>query len=64
MDPNAALARLRMLANMIAADVDGGYPVDAERAQEIATTFEGLDSWLSSGGFLPTDWRSGTALSE
>jgi hypothetical protein len=42
MDPNEALKRLRKYAS----DTGG----------EFGETFEGLDRWLSNGGFLPIDW--------
>lgn len=51
MDPNAALDEIRSLA----ARADGGLGrSDAERLAELVS---GLDSWLSGGGFLPSDWQ-------
>lgn len=44
MDPNAALAELRDALGM----------GDLDRARE---AFAALDGWLSSGGFLPDDWK-------
>jgi hypothetical protein len=55
MDPNAALARLRDLANGIDKENDHGRL--AYLAEDMAVVFEGLDDWLSNGGFLPAEWR-------
>jgi hypothetical protein len=56
MDPTEALKQLR---ERIAAFHDTNL-VDApdliENMIELVTTFEGLDAWLSNGGFLPDDW--------
>ena len=50
MDPNAALDEIRS----IVARADGGLGrSDAERLAELV---DGLDGWLSRGGFLPADW--------
>lgn len=50
MDPNAALADLRI----ILAD---GEPEDAVESFCVArTTFRALDEWLSNGGFQPRAW--------
>ncbi len=48
MDPNAALHRLRTL-------MGSPHTLDANEAAEV---FEGLDQWLTNGGFLPTDWNA------
>lgn len=57
MDPNAALARIRELV----AELDG-WPDTSEHwivtASELAETVTGLDTWLSSGGFLPLAWQN------
>ena len=52
MDPNEALQRLREWAGGVA----DGEEMSAE--MEAAEAFEGLDGWLSRGGFLPADWQS------
>lgn len=65
MDPNATLARIRMLVGMFWLD-----PTDersersatwahdaAEWAVELAESVEALDQWLSKGGFLPKAWK-------
>ena len=54
MDPNAALDELRSW-------VDGdlsGRPAQ-ERADRMAELVDGLDQWLSKGGFLPDAWSNG-----
>jgi hypothetical protein len=50
MDPNAALERIRGLVNRMLDDEEN------PDGQELAELFEGLDQWISSGGFIPTDW--------
>lgn len=49
MDPDEALKRLREMALTIL----DGYWVDND---EFAETFAGLDTWLSTAGFLPLAW--------
>jgi hypothetical protein len=42
---------------------EGGLPAAEEHGglttlgSEIAQIFDGLDGWLSEGGFLPRDWK-------
>lgn len=52
MDPNAALERLRELAKRIHSTDKDLFDL----ADEMATTFEGLDDWLSRGGVFPKAW--------
>ena len=52
MDPNAALVELRRALHDLHADRSNEALL--ERAIEL---FEGLDGWLSCGGFLPRDWK-------
>lgn len=49
MDPNAALEQIRRLVRdqLTACDGDG---------YELAEAFDGLDGWLSKGGFPPDAW--------
>lgn len=55
MDPNAALRRLRDLLN--GEDFDEADVASAsETLNEAIDVFEGLDSWIKSGGFLPQEW--------
>ena len=45
MDPDEALRKIRELIN------------DGDSADiELVHLFDGLDQWLSKGGFLPKDW--------
>lgn len=53
MDPNAALEELRRLAKL--ASKTGG----AVYAAELAEKFQDLDTWLTSGGFIPDAWWQG-----
>ena len=69
MDPNAALEQLRKQVvdtlSMLDAesrpdhysmeDMDGVF----DKLDRLATTFEHLDDWISSGGFLPDSWQKG-----
>jgi len=65
MDPDEALRRCRQLAAETAAMVDYSSKLRTqasesriiERANELADTFQGLDQWLTRGGFLPQPWR-------
>lgn len=50
MDPDAALAILRAYTEEEPAD-----PIQA--LEEVTDTVRGLDEWLTSGGFLPKEWR-------
>lgn len=58
MDPNAALAEIRRLIDNLKFQIepDTGL-VDLDDASELIDRFEGLDGWLSKGGFLPADWE-------
>jgi hypothetical protein len=53
MDPNAALSRIRELVEA------NNRVTDASRldiADELAELIDGLDNWLSRGGFPPDAW--------
>lgn len=50
MDPDAALAEIREILSR--RDMHEG--LDAER---LADLIDGLDTWISRGGFLPRNWR-------
>lgn len=65
MDPNATLAEIRILIKRV--DNAKDYPTVAERNEQraLAGTYlvdaiEGLDGWLSRGGFLPDAWQRET----
>jgi len=53
MDPNAALAQMRIFAALI---VDG-KGTESE-AIELAEAVQALDEWIKRGGFLPAAWQS------
>lgn len=50
MDPNAALAQIRDEVHEILTDRNP----DPERLAELVN---GLDEWLTNGGFLPDGWQ-------
>lgn len=56
MDPDALLERLRVLVDAV---LDGDTPAEQFHAdaEALAADFEGLDLWLSKGGFLPEAWK-------
>ena len=53
MDPNEALKRIRKLVE----GAVGPSAYNEEQLAELAELFDGLDAWLSKGGFLPKDWN-------
>lgn len=59
MDPNQALADIRRLISE-ADSQDTDTPEGAARAlsllTEAAWAFDGLDEWMSRGGFMPKIW--------
>lgn len=50
-DPDAALREIRMI---IKDCTDDNYQLF-----RLAELVEGLDEWISKGGFLPSDWHKG-----
>lgn len=56
MDPNRALADIRRLVARLDAGFNGPEPFDPADAHELAELVDGLDQWLSRGGFLPDAW--------
>ncbi len=52
MDPDECLDRIRQIVNL-ADDGDISVYID-----ELVDAFQGLDEWLSMGGFLPNDWKT------
>ncbi len=54
MDPNTTLVRILELTSKISQAADLSIAFDAI---ELAELIQNLDSWLSSGGFLPTRWE-------
>lgn len=58
MDPNEALALLRRLAAMSPDPEQRSLSSEFKDEWEtFATTFTGLDNWISRGGYLPQDWK-------
>lgn len=56
MDPNAALAEIRSITSNLALNPELAGEAAALRLAEL---IDGLDGWMSSGGFLPNDWQAG-----
>lgn len=56
MDPDELLVALRDCAQDIINGTDE-YTF-AETANTMAEKFEALDTWITNGGFLPSDWQS------
>jgi hypothetical protein len=55
MDPNVALAQIRELVEALQQEPDDSL------AEALVDLVEGLDDWLSKGGFLPEPWAIGRA---
>lgn len=54
MDPNAALKQIRdIILRMKRDHVRKHVSVEVD---DLVDVVEGLDEWLSKGGFLPDDW--------
>jgi hypothetical protein len=59
-DPTAALTTIRTLvAEAHKLNPDDDPIVLAATLDDLATTIDGLDRWLSSGGFTPLPWAPG-----
>lgn len=61
MDPDEALRQIRLLIKQMAEE-DGHpvYPTFVQHARDLAEVVEGLDEWLTKGGFPPADWMKET----
>jgi len=61
MDPNAALLELRRLTDLMANRGQRPFTstVMIDNVDRMIELFQGLDNWLSSGGFPPEVWREG-----
>ncbi|WP_330182739.1 hypothetical protein OHB26_03205 [Nocardia sp. NBC_01503] len=60
MDPNAALTRIRDLigeADALNPHVCFDHNEVARILYALTEVVEGLDDWITDGGFLPEDWR-------
>ncbi|AYD82072.1 HNH endonuclease [Mycobacterium phage Saguaro] len=60
MDPDAALRELRAIMALIKSH----RRMTSEQLDHMVELFEGLDAWLSCGGFVPGPWRVGLAAAE
>jgi hypothetical protein len=58
MDPDEALKELRLMVRTALRCTDNDLPLPEEITWRMAEVFEGLDGWISKGGFLPKDWES------
>lgn len=56
MDPNEALKQLRAAV----ADLEDQCCAECGEmaGRDIAEKFADLDAWMTSGGFMPTDWNA------
>jgi hypothetical protein len=58
MDPNATLAAIRELVKQIDNTDRGSANIDlVDLALDLIELIDGLDQWLSKGGFLPSAWH-------
>lgn len=53
MDPDANLSELRTL---VADNLDREFVSD-HVANRVMVLVDAIDTWISQGGFLPTEWR-------
>ena len=59
MDPDVALANARQAATEIFEALDTGDVQSLDTsASNLAESFQALDEWLTSGGFLPDAWHN------
>lgn len=56
MDPNATLAKIRMLIATICNDEYEIAEMATEYGEDLAMAVRDLDQWLERGGYLPTPW--------
>lgn len=65
MDPDEALQQIRaLIAQLRVEDVVGSTDAPLgpfrQHARDLAETVDGLDEWLTKGGFPPADWMKET----
>ncbi len=58
MDPTANLEEQRKLVEEVQNGI-GDWRTFGENATRLAELAEALDKWISSGGFLPAQWKGG-----
>lgn len=58
MDPNVALEEIRRLIETCLDSSVPTKPTPKEAFLELAELVDGLDGWLSKGGFLPDAWEA------
>ena len=62
MDPDVALTELRNLVGQYRTISGTGDLVgEAIIADQLAETFDNLDTWITGGGFLPAAWTHAPA---
>lgn len=61
MDPNVTLGRIREILEAYDREED---EVSHHLGNELVDLVEGLDHWLSGGGFLPAPWAKWYSLSQ
>jgi hypothetical protein len=54
MDPDAALAQIRELIIKQQTECE----LSESDAADLVELIDGLDEWLTKGGFLPTEWNA------
>lgn len=55
MDPDDALTQIREL---ITKHQTSGEEMSTSDAADLVELIDGLDEWLTKGGFLPTEWNA------
>ena len=58
MDPNATLAKIRVLLATINDPDNDRDEMVAEYGGDLAEAVGNLDEWLERGGYLPTPWAT------
>lgn len=64
MDPNQALTEIRALLKQLDNMPNTPDYHDGVAIEELCTRVQGLDEWLSKGGFLPTAWNESLNLAK
>ena len=56
MDPTKALADIRKCIARIRAADGADLPIPMDDVADLVESFDALDAWIKSGGFLPAAW--------